>query len=76
MFYSFKQEKQYVNPTAEIELKSIKSVKTDDSKGENAFVCYKNNFYRKFKWLKRISSSEQTASPTKKAGLGPLAKLW
>lgn len=44
MFYSFKQEKQYVNPTAEIELKSIKSVKTDDSKGENAFVCYKITF--------------------------------
>lgn len=37
-FYTFENEKNYVNPTEVLEIKKIKTVKTDDTKQGNYFV--------------------------------------
>ena len=37
-FYTFENEKQYINPTEQIEIAKIKTVKTDEEKKGNFFV--------------------------------------
>ena len=37
-FYTFENEKVYVNPTESLDIKKIKTVKTDDSRSGNYFV--------------------------------------
>ena len=39
-FYTFENEKQYINPTEQIEIAKIKTVKTDEEKKGNFFVQY------------------------------------
>lgn len=39
-FYTFTGEKQYVDPTEQIEISMIKTVKTDDMKKGNFFVFF------------------------------------
>ena len=39
-FYTFENEKQYINPTEQIEIAKIKTVKTDEEKKGNVFVQY------------------------------------
>ena len=39
-FYTFENEKQYINPTEQIESAKIKTVKTDEEKKGNFFVQY------------------------------------
>lgn len=43
-FYTFENEKVYTNPTEQLEVKKIKTVKTDDSKQGNYFVIFLYNF--------------------------------
>ncbi|MCQ2821717.1 MAG: hypothetical protein MJ252_31040 [archaeon] len=44
-FYTFENEKVYVNPTESLEIKKIKTVKTDDSKQGNYFVIKLINLF-------------------------------
>lgn len=39
-FYTFESEKQYINPTEQIEITKIKTVKTAEEKKGNFFVKY------------------------------------
>ena len=39
-FYTSENEKQYINPTEQIEIAKIKTVKTDEEKKGNFFVQY------------------------------------
>ena len=39
-FYTFENEKTYVNPTETLEVKNVKTVKTDETKKGNYFVSY------------------------------------
>ena len=41
IFYTFENEKVYSNPTEALEIKKIKTVKTDDSRNGNYFVIIK-----------------------------------
>jgi len=43
-FYSFKKEKEYSNPTEEIEISKIKIVKSDENASTNIFVKNKIKF--------------------------------
>ena len=41
--YTFENQGIYRNPTEEIEVKKIKTVKTDETKGSFVFVSHNNN---------------------------------
>lgn len=47
-FFTFENEKIYVNPTESLEIKKIKTVKTDETKKGNYFVYY-IIYFRKLK---------------------------